>query len=470
MPNNDFSNNFERYTQCYSYVGVFRNKDSTKFDYSEASQGKFLTGITSFVEYIEIENSIDMAFRVGKIGINDIADVRKVLPLMGNEIIYIEYNNVITAQATVSTNKKGFFRIMGIEESKDDFNSSRSSKTTSRHLTLFLAEFPYVDILTFNGYNKSYTWGAGTASKAPGGTASISRIVNDMFTDSMTRNNINNNGISLYIQPTSDVTPQDRFNYYSPNWSILKNINFLKRFALSRNGNYSYYYLNCEQDKITFQSAYTNYLDKINRNKNRIEFVPLEISSLIPFYDISPADATNTLMDVNFKYGNAIDGMFSGFSGETFFSFDYYNGHKFDAYDYRLFKQETPSNDKYFINYQKFGDQSNKMSYSPFTVGSLNQNLKKYEYSKKSFNSMICEATAFVNNSRYLGQSANIVLPPSSQTTKNLIDPILGANWCIWGYKDVISANTGICKITLKKDSTDIPYSGMAETMLPATS
>jgi hypothetical protein len=232
-------------------------------------------------------------------------------------------------------------------------------------------------------------------------------------------------------------------------------------------GGHSYYYLNCEGSSIKFKSIYQEFLSPL-KLVNTIHFIPVETYNLTPMFDISPADSANVLLDVSFRMGNTINAMFNGLSGSTDFSFDYLSGHIFNATDYRFFKQFTTSNDLFYINFEKFGNQDGKMSYSPFTDSNIVQNLRKYEFSKKSFDSMVCEATTFISNGRYIGQTAHIAIPTATDSSPNaLIDPILGEGWCIWGYKDIISNQRGICKLTLKKDSTWVPYFGLFGSMLP---
>jgi hypothetical protein len=462
-----FQESFEKITQAWFYVGVTRFKDVRLFNYQISSVSPNLVGISSFVDFIEIENSVDLAFRVGRIGVIDSIDLRKTMPLMGNEVLYIEYNNLQAATATVATKKSGFFRVMSIEENTDSQQRNKSVGFTSRYLILTIAEFPYVDMLTFNTSNKSYAWDGGTIALPPMGPKPIASLVSDMFTDPTNREITTTMGISYFGFPTSDILPWNWINYYSPNWSKIKNINYLKRMATTLIGGHSYYYINCEGSSIKFKSIYQEFLSPL-KTLNKIHFIPVETYNMMPTFDIAPLDSANVLMDVSFKMGNVIGAMFNGFSGSTDFSFDYLSGHTFTATDYRSFKMKTSSNDLFYINFQKFGNQDGKMSYSAFNAPIITDNVRKYEYAKKSFNSMVCEATTFISNGRYLGQCAHIVMPSAStNTSNNLVDPIMGENWCIWGYKDIISNQRGICKLTLKKDSTFVPYYGLLGSMLP---
>jgi hypothetical protein len=463
MSKEDFANNFEKLTQAQFYVGMFRLKDlSTQFNYQFYSQYPNLVGISNIVNYIEIENSVDLSFRVGRIGIRDNIDARKILPLMGNEIFYIEYNNQIEAGATVALTKSGFFRIMSMEDNTTSQQNNQSMRFVDRQLTFTIAEFPYVDILTFNSYKKSYSWNGGTLLTPPIGAKPISEIVRDIFIDPLDKFNTLKMGLDLTIMPTSDIQPTEWMNYYSPNWSKLKNINFLTRFATSLKDGYTGYYLNCEGPSIKYMSVYEDYLSLLREN-NSIDLVPVDQMNLFPF-DISPTNAANVLMDVRYKLGNVAGALFNGYSGETFFTFDYLSGHTFSGHDYRTFRQTSSSNESFYVNYQRFGNQNSSMAYSPFSPA-LNKKMKDYEYAQKSFNSMMCEATTFITNSRFVGQAVNIFVSPSTPFLKNINDPLFGDGWCVWGYKDIISNQRGICKLLLKKDSTKVP-SILGTTML----
>jgi hypothetical protein len=462
-----FEELFDEATQAFFYVGVCRNFDIRTFNVLTTAPVETLVGITNIVDYIEIENSVDFSFRVGRIGIRDNIDARKVLPLIGNELLYIEYNSAREANSTIAVNKKGYFKVMNIEDNSTLQQKNQGNRHIDRHLTLTIAEYPYVDILTFNYSHKTFAWGGGSVAIKPFGSKPISLLVNDFLTEQTDPRSLTKMGINVFSLPTSDVLPWYWMNYYSPNWSKIKNINFLKRFASSLIGGHSYYFLNCEGSNVTFKSIYFEYLFP-SRTLQSIDLVSREQLNLFP-YDITPNNIANILMDVKYKVGGGLNSLFGGLSGETNFLFDYYSGHVFSAYDYRLFKQQTSSNDLFYINFQKNNDQNSSLKSCPFTEPFLVQNMKKYEISKRNFNSMVCEATAFVTSSRYLGQTTNILIGPSGVYSKDLIDPVFGENWCIWGYKDIISNNRAICKLTLKKDSTWVNNFGIFGTMFSFT-
>jgi hypothetical protein len=92
-----------------------------------------MVGITNCVDYIEIENSVDFSFRIGKVGIKDYTDLRKSNVLLGHEILYIEYDNMKNGEFTNIFRKYGFFRIIGMEESVDADDHSTSAKQKSRY-------------------------------------------------------------------------------------------------------------------------------------------------------------------------------------------------------------------------------------------------------------------------------------------------------------------------------------------------
>jgi hypothetical protein len=462
-----FAENFEKVSQTNYYVGVTRFKDVKLFNYSADSNPSTMIGITHLVEYIEIQNSVDHSFRVGRISIKDNLDVRTVLPLIGNEILYIEYNSIYESSVASSLKKRGFFRIMSLENTTDSQLINGALTFTDRELIFTIAEYPYIDLLTFNNINKTYSWDGGSEANPPKGPASIGTLVQNMFTDPTSSENIINMGITYSGQTTRDQLPVQQKNYYSPNWSRLKNINFLKRFASSMEGNNTYYFLNCQEDKITFKSIYSEFLSPITKKINSIDFMPSNFYNL--FRNVNPSNPTNVLMDINYKIGNGLSALFSGQSGGTHFSFDYLSGHVFSVNDYRTFKKTESSNQKYYINYTNTGNGHSSISYSPFTDPEMIKNLKRYEYAKKSFNSMVCEATTFISQARYLGQTARIATPKGSAVAENFtskLDPVYGDEWCIWGYKDIIVGGRGICKLTLKKESTDISHGGLFGSMI----
>jgi hypothetical protein len=462
-----FTENFEKITQTYHYVGITRSKDVRLFNFqaSEESIATSMVGISNIVNYFEIENSVDQAFRVGRISIKDNIDARYILPLIGNEIIYIEYNAITEAKSSLALVKKGFFRVMSIENTTDSQLKSSGLVFTDRELIFTIAEYPYVDLLTFNSYNKTYKWNGGSDVLPPQGATSIGGLVSDMFNDPTTRETITTMGITYNGMPTADRLPESWLNYYSPNWSKLKNINFLKRFAVSLIGRYPYYYLNCESDKITFKSIYYEFLNDQTRVLNSIDLIPIDYMGLSST-DMAPPNIANVLMDVNYKIGNGLSALFSGYSGSTNFSFDYLSGHVFSVYDYRRFRKSITSSESFYINFQNHGHGHLKMDYSPFTDPLLNDNLQIYDFAKKSFNSMICEATTFITKARYLGQVVNIATPNAGSLNTTKLDPVYGKNWCIWGYKDIVCAQRGICKLTLKKDTTNIKDGGLYGSMI----
>jgi hypothetical protein len=469
----DFEKFFDDITNCEQKVYITRVSKLSDFNYTayKSNPANFID-ISGFTTRIEIENSVDMSFRVGKIVLKDSFDMTEILPLTGNEIVYIEYSNRQAELVKDIVNDHGFFRVVDIRVTKDVENLNKMGDAATRQITLYLAEFPYVDLLTFNKINSTFFWGGGEklSGLQPSGVLPISELIALMLTTKIIPN-VASLGLILDIEKTADIDPTALLNYYSPNWTLLKNINYLKRLCTSFVGGHPLYYLNCEKNTISFKSILSTWKTEPFATVNSIELIPPEVYGGIPTFNIAPSDLANTLIDVELSISNGLNPMFAGLSGETMFTFDFMNGHKFQSFDYRLFKTTEIPKDigGTFGYFEKYGTQLSKFSTSVFTNTAQNSAIKRADYARRAFDSLTCKALTYVSAGRYLGQTVHVGQPSSTDLANSkVISDYLGKSWCLWGYKNIIQDKRAMSILTLKKDSAILPLASLAGTALPA--
>lgn len=415
--------------------------------------------IDEYLNFCEIRSSLNQAFRVGILSIYDSDSFRDAVGFVGNDIISISYtNNQLDSSTDYNERKEVTFRIINIEEVAES-SSDPGLANKRRTINLTLAEHPLFDLYLGNQIYKTYEWSGGDENNAPEKELTISGIVQDLLSEELSPNLLNGWQYRTDIQETSDISDTSlRWNFYIPRWTLLKTVNYLKKFAISNEGNYPNYIFTSRDivntRLITFKSIYSiiNDINAINASeeyglRSNIQALPLNPSKM------NPAWASNAILNFKYNIYNGFDIAFGGLSGKTYLHHDYFKGviahsNSFDNYK----KQYKIGLDAYYIYANSFGDQFSNIFY---TGEDHNQSLMLNDYAKKSLRSITCTVNCYLNPFRYVGQHAKLSIPSVSPVNGGgAIDSINDGNWIIWTITDKINKDgTAWSTVEFAKDS-----------------
>ena len=450
--------NFEAHDKGFFQVSYVR---SSGLDTPQEELFENAIAIDEFVNYCEIHSSLDMAFRVGILSLYDSISFREKLGFIGNDIITINYTTQDLSENTdLEERKQVSFRIINIEEVVDSTTDVKLTSGKRRTLNLTLAEFPLYDYYVVNQIYRTYDWGSGDETTKPQGTQTISDIVTDLLSEEVSPNLLNGWGYETDIQDTNDLSdPDKKWNFYVPRWSLLKTVNYLKRFAISNEGNYPNYIFTSrdilDRKIISFKSVYSIINDD-QAKRNIIEYTPRSVIQDIIGKDpnkANPAWLVNTVLSWSYSFYNGFDISFGGLSGKTYLTHDLYDGLKAQAYSFEQYKSDYKIGlDSYYIYKDSFGDQWSNIYYNAFE--NKNDNLMINAYAKKALGSVRCQAKCYLNPFRYIGQHARLNFNSVDPINGGQIDAINNGDWITWGITDVFTTG-GSCfsVVDFRKDS-----------------
>lgn len=439
---------------------------SNGLNFPQADTLNSAVDIKDFVNYFEIHNSFDLAFRVGILSLFDSHSFREKIGFVGNDIITINYTTrELASNTSTSERKQATFRIINIEEIAPQTSDPAQGLGKRRTINLTLAEFPLYDYYVLNQIYRTYEWDSGTSESNPQGTMSISGIINDLLSEEVSPFLLSGWGYDLDIERTSDIAdPSKLWNFYVPRWSLLKTVNYLKKFANTLIGNYPYYVF-CSRDVadrkiITFKSIYSIINDKF-ASILPLEYVPrFSIQTLIKNgRAANPNWLANAIISFKYEFYNGIDASFGGLGGKTYISHDYFDGIKGEAYSFDQYKIDYKNGlDSYFIYKNSFGTQWDNVYYN--SLQNRNKDMMVNSFAKKAMNSVRCVATCHMNPFRYIGQHAKLSINSVDTVNGGNVDSIHNGNWLTWGITDYYNSKdqTIMSEVEFVKDSMSINF------------
>lgn len=430
---------FEAVVNAGYSIGITRLSDFTG---SYESIDFFKHRIEESVIKVEIHDSLEMYFRTAKMTTHDRFASREFMPLTGNEIISIRYKNSIHPDGVPE--KIYHFFINDVREAQNTQEWDRGSNL----LQFSLVEAPAHYFMTANSVYKTYSWDGGSKSTYPKRSKSIYDIMND------TVNSIPNilNWYEVDIEKTLE-TEEDKVNFFIPNWSPLKTLNYLRKFAVNSEG-LPYYvcYIDPPKkfgEKPTFRckSIYTlmkqkeyhvfssQYAQHANRSAQGTEEPARDINE----GQTDKYDITNTIYNRRFNYFNRLKSSFGQMSGETFSTFDYINDNKHVAFDFNTFRKNYSGLGQYSLHATNYGNQWSQVRPHSFNDAKRLLKMKQNEYSYNTIHSGIsCQLDMTLNQLRRPGQVADIVFKSVMSDTN--VDQMMSGKWLIWGQVDSLTS------------------------------
>lgn len=436
---------YEAVNNCFYDVGIVRIPQNGFDDRSYNDIDFFAVSLQSNTLKFTIFDSLDMFFRTAEMVLYDRECLREYIPLTGNEIISIRYRNLLHDASTPE--KIYHFFIVNIFEEQNEREWDRGST----FIRLILVEAPIYHFLTTNEIYKTYKWDGGSKNKYPDRQC----VISDIFKDITKLIPGFEKWYNIDIEDTLS-NEKNKINFYIPNWTPYKTINYLKKFAISSKG-YPYYVCYIEPpeklgEKPTFHivSLYSliekskthqfsgHYANQTYRNPTGNEQPARDIKKEPDFFDL-----TNVFYRRKIHYFNRIKTSFSKMSGETFFTFDYIKDNKYVSTSFEKFIEEYKSGTGlYFIHGMKYGNIWSKFRPHSFTEEQRLLNMKKNEYSYETVHSAIGGIFSMpVNNNRRVGHMADILI--KSPMKDVFVDSMFSGKWLLWGQIDSLSTPNG---------------------------
>jgi hypothetical protein len=439
---NSKTNPFDSVLRAAYAVYITRLKSFKDQTYSDLSDKIYLETVMK----IEIQDSMDMYFRTAKVWFSDRYSIREIMPLTGNEIITIKYKNLMQPSAT--NEKVIHFQIQSISEVPNLQEYNKGSNITLMNLV----EAPAFSFLTNNCVYKTYPWD--TKMK-------VSDLVNDCLLSVPGLRN----WYDIDIEETSNAEGA-KFNFYNPNWTPMKTINYLKKFAISQKDDFPYYTFFIEPPKtksgkptINFKPVYkymtSKASHKVSSHFQQEVYRTPEGEKNAPVRDFSKEndyDIFNTMQSRQFDYFHRAKTAFAQLSGETFFTFDYVNDNKYFGMDYATFKATYRGLGQKQLHSMNYGNQWASQRPHSFTDNLRLLNMKRNEMAYNTIHSGIaCTAEMVVNNHRNVGHLADMLFK-TSLNQKSGVDYMMSGLWLIWGQVDEMRDGGARSKVLMVKD------------------
>ncbi len=425
-------------------IGICKIPDLSAFVYEDVD----FFAITLYDSYyIEIDQSLDMMFKTAKVVLPDRSGFRENYPLTGNEIITIRYRN----SGDIGGDEKIIhFRIFSVDEIP---NIKEQTNKNSMLISLNLVEFPVFDFLMDNKVYLSYEWGENNIN----GSTSIEKIIED------TLNAVPNllNWYDIEIDPTLK-SQDDLFNFFVPNWTPMKVIKYLSKYAIKEsNRNQGLYTFTTDHStgegirpKLVFKSVYSYLEEDVARNYGSLHESVFgsdgdDVEGYAEEFEYAP---TEYIKNKRIEFSDSSKQIFSRLSGSTVSTFSYINDNKYLAFNYSDFLSSYNSFlGTLGVHGVNYGNQWSDFSYSPLTNESQIKSLYVNKYSNKTMKSVSCTIQTHVNQLRKVGEKVELDLKSNSETGK---DEMMGKSWLTWSIKDVIlQSGEGSSQVIFYKDS-----------------
>jgi len=432
-----------------SIVGIIRMPDLNQ-NYEKIN---YFSTILSNVISFSIKDSIESYYRTATVILSDRLGTRSSMPLTGNEIISIKYKNDIYSFENNIPAKVIHFRVFDIEEVEDV--KEQNSNAGATLIKIELVEFPVFDMFSYTQVYKTYEKEIG-----------ISDYLKEML------NGVPN--LSKHYELDIDDSRSDlKMQFWSPNWTVTKNMEYLKNFLLDEKSR-GFWYLNTSDATkegkkpilkcnsiLSFleNKNYRNYsslkTDNYYRPPNKIDTSENSIDkSVKDFADDRQYAPLDYIFNRKIKWGNAMKYV-SGLFGKTFAHYSFENGSQYNSLDYASFLKDYKSLGKY--NPVALSAQNkNQWSYfdylphnNPAIVEAYNLNTFYF----KQFKQLTMEIKTPLNQTRANGEIANIIIP-APKSSGEMVDYMMSGKWLTWEVNDIILANgTSYSKVTLCRDS-----------------
>lgn len=434
---------FDSVMSAQYLVYITRIKDWTTVNYENA---EFEGRVLDTVMKIEVRDSLDMYYRTATVYLYDRNSMREWFPLTGNEIITIKYKNLV---APTRNGQEGYvdkiyhFSILNLGETQNPQEYNKGSNL----LVLNLVEAPAYQLYTNNTIYKSFDWySKGVNSRGAGSFYDLMTSVYDSIP--AFRN--------WYDIEIEDVVKRDdgqkpRMNFFIPNWTPMKALNYCRMFAVNQKG-YPYFVCHIQpptlegvKPTIQLKSIYT-YMEESGIHKFSETFAQQLYRSTIGEKPEAPQnlqeqfaedsyDITNTIRNRAFQYFDRTRTAFAQLSGETFATFDYVSGNNFYGFDYFEYMKTYKGLGNYQMHSFDYGNQWGNYRSHTYTDQYRMKCMMLNKYAKNTIGSgMTCILDCTLNHLRRVGELAYI--PCKSAKQDEFFDNMMSANWLIWGQID----------------------------------
>jgi hypothetical protein len=260
----------------------------------------------------------------------------------------------------------------------------------------------------------------------------------------------------------------DKINFYIPNWTVMKTLNYLRMFATNKE-NFPYFVCHIDPPRaesqkptIRVRSIYsymksTNYhfftnvqAETLYRKSidGRTEGTPYEQQE----DQDNRYEIMNTMLEFGFDYFDRTQTAFGGLSGETFATFDYFADNIYVGYDYNRFKQGYSGLGNFNVHEVNYGNQWSKFRPHSFNEPNRLIAMKRNDFAKATLQSgMKSYVSTYVNNFRRVGDMCDFVFD-NAMRNDYPVDQMMSARWLLWDQTDKIGAGDAISQCTFVRD------------------
>ncbi len=442
--------------------GSDRGKSSWDTDYDKVD---FFKLVLAGVFRIEIEEQLDSYFRTAKVYISDRQTLLSLLPLTGNEIITIRYKNALIVDDSNTEGLSPKILHFSISNITNSTNTLDGIEKGSRIFILNLVEAPAFSLLTNKSIYQTFSIASGKKGDSTHPIRSLT--YSDIMESALLGGDKKQNPQKL-LDKWYDIEIEEslkreecKVDFYIPNWTISKTLNYVKMFSVNKN-NYPFYifYITPPEKeglkaKIHLKSLYTLFENKDFHIFSQ-NFVPESYRPTIgkteKFDDYENDqqgfNPLNVYFDIKINYFNIIQTAFYGLSGETFAIFDYIEDNKYIAYDYYTFVENHKGLGDVSLHAFDYGNQWSNLRPHSYIEPQRLVNKKRNEFAKNQLQSALsCAIHCTINHNRQIGQMIDI--PIRAALHDSFEDRTFSGKWLIWGQRDVMTLNNSysICHV-----------------------
>lgn len=420
---------------CQFTIGITRlTRDTIKKGPQDLEQHCFNAVISQFVESFTIADSLDGSYRTCEMILNDLYNMREIVPFTGTEIISIYYKNVL-AEDQPNSRKLIHFSIHSISEIPVETALSAGHKK----LNIKLVEFPIYNFLIANQYYKTYPINANNKPNLK-----FSDIVKDQLS-------LVPNFYDWYDIDIEDST-SNAISFYVPNWSILKTINYCRKYAVSQKDNMGSYVFHVGKEvgrskPVIYFKPVLKFVNDINKSRvygTSYQDVGRKQGSYNPI---------DTIQSYIFKYHDAQK--VSVMSGNTEVTFDYLKDNLYISSDYDDFlKNKYRGLNNYPIYPTSNGNMWSTFHRSAFNQEEAKINLKNELFNEYAnnllYNSVSCIAQCHISEARNVGERAELIFNVAD--TEKVYDKMFSGSWITWSSVDAYVNGIATSTVTFIND------------------
>jgi hypothetical protein len=395
----------------------------------------------------EVHTSVNGMYRYGSLTVEDKYGIRESLPITGNEIITIAYNNATRGAITTATPVFIHFNIFNMEEAMIDADDA--TRFSRKALKFNLVEAPF--FLKYNDVQWQKIWG-----KDDGVSSVTGQSVDSIILDHL-QNDLQLNETSLFVYDFQKL--KTKMHFCCPSWKTQLMLAYLLDFAKDNDNNgcvklFTTSELETGSIKINMKS-----MNNMFKEAKTTLYGLIDVSSMQKSVAGVAIGSRSPNLILSYKFLTYdITSIPSGFSGAYLLNYDYTKSQYFTQLNRY---SENNQRNKSFYNFalwsnQIDNDQSRQFYFGEIRdksqgTGFLQNKITEHQYQLR------CEMMTYVDETVQVGEKIFVTFLSGMAAIDNMqshpIDEQMSGAWLIEEITDHCIDGRGMRKMVAIKDS-----------------